>query len=84
MKKKRQQKQPSQNSNLKISASLIKKEKWLTTEDAMEFLKVSRSTLYRMRKNREIPWDKESRSPMYPKFSINKVLVTRAMRNVDE
>lgn len=84
MKKKRQQKQTLQNANLKIGASQLKDEVWLTTEDAMELLKVSRSTLYRMRKNKEVPWDKRRRSPMYPKYSLNKVLITRAMHNVEE
>lgn len=84
MKKKKQPPTGQQTSHLQFDDYLLEKEIWLTTEEAMAYLNVSRSTMYRLRKNHHIPSTKIGHSPMYPKCLLNKFLINRAIRNVKE
>jgi len=73
-----------QNTHLEFDAHLLENEVWLTTEEAMKHLNVSRSTIYRLRKQHSIPNFKLGHSPMYPKCLLNKLLMHRAISNVKD
>lgn len=82
-KKKKSKKQPRLNDgHLKFDAELLKNEVWLTTQEVLKHLKISRSTLFRMRLVYNIPSIKLGRSPMYPKYLLNKILLMRAYNNL--
>lgn len=69
------------NQHVKINSKLIENEEWLTTEQVIEHLNISRSTLSRMRKKKQILFVKIGSSPMYPKSLLNKMLQLRSLRN---
>ena len=58
---------------LTYNAKLLKNEEWLTTEEVMDHLNISRSTLYRLRKQQHLPSFKLGRIPMYPKHLLNQL-----------
>lgn len=70
--------------HLEFNDQLVLKEEWLTTEEAMVHLNVSRSTMYRLRKKNDIPSTKIGHSPMYPRYVINQFLINRSLSNVKE
>nr|WP_262914009.1 helix-turn-helix domain-containing protein [Polaribacter sp. DS7-9] len=78
----KKEKLESKINHLEFDTHLFENEVWLTTEEAMEHLNVSRSTIYRLRKTHSIPNFKLGHSPMFPKHLINKILLHRAMLNV--
>ncbi|WP_077809281.1 helix-turn-helix domain-containing protein [Polaribacter sp. BM10] len=82
MKKEKQQQFAVQNKHLQYDAQLLENEVWLTTEQAMAHLNVSRSTMYRLRKQHNIPSFKLGHSPMYPKHLLNKLFIHKALGNV--
>ena len=83
MKKKKNQQTPeNQHAHLEFDAQLLENEVWLTTEEAMAHLNVSRSTIYRLRKQQHIPNFKLGHIPMYPKHLLNKLLMHKALRNL--
>ncbi|GAB7256495.1 helix-turn-helix domain-containing protein [uncultured Polaribacter sp.] len=82
MKKEKKQKPTALNKHLQYDAQLLENEVWLTTEQAMAHLNVSRSTMYRLRKQHNIPSFKLGHSPMYPKHLLNKLFITKALGNV--
>lgn len=84
MKKEKKNQPAFQNTHLKFDAHLLEKEVWLTTEEAMAYLNVSRSTMYRLRKQHDIPNLKIGRSPMYPKYLLNKLFIRKALGNVNK
>ncbi|WP_179315340.1 helix-turn-helix domain-containing protein [Winogradskyella undariae] len=71
-----------QGFHLEFSANFFENEIWLTIEQAMAHLNVSRSTIYRLRKEHSIPCFKLGNTPMFPKHLLNKILLQRAIRNV--
>lgn len=73
-----------QNTHLEFDAQLLENEVWLTTEQAMAHLNVSRSTMYRLRKQHNIPSFKLGHSPMYPKHLLNKLFMRKALGNVNK
>lgn len=83
MKKEKKEKLTVQNTHLEFDAHLLENEVWLTTEEAMAHLNVSRSTMYRLRKRHHIPSFKLGHSPMYPKHLLNKLFMRKALGNVD-
>lgn len=70
--------------HLEFNDQLVLKEEWLTTEEVMVHLNVSRSTMYRLRKKNDIPSTKIGHSPMYPRCLINQFLINRSLSNVKE
>ncbi|AUC84317.1 hypothetical protein CW731_02940 [Polaribacter sp. ALD11] len=83
MKKEKKDQPVLQNRHLEFDAHLFENEVWLTTEEAMAHLNVSRSTMYRLRKHHNIPSFKLGHSPMYPKHLLNKLFIHKALRNVN-
>ncbi|WP_299778641.1 helix-turn-helix domain-containing protein [uncultured Formosa sp.] len=72
----------SQIENIHLDPYLFKNEEWLTTDQAIAHLNISRSTLYRLRKQHRVPSLKLGGSPIFPKHYLNKVLLLRAERNL--
>ena len=62
-----------------IDIQMAKDETWLTTEDVIKHLKISRSSLYRLRGTNAIPAFKLGRTVVYPKSLINKFMLERAL-----
>jgi excisionase family DNA binding protein len=84
MKKQKPHLPVQQNPHLQFDSHLLENEIWLTTEEAMAHLNVSRSTMYRLRKQQHIPNFKVGNIPMYPKHLLNKLLIHKAISNVKE
>jgi excisionase family DNA binding protein len=82
MKKQKKQKPVLQSTHVEFDAHLLENEVWLTTEEAMAHLNISRSTIYRLRKHKHIPNFKLGNIPMYPKHLLNKLFMQKAMKNV--
>lgn len=82
MKNEKKNKPALKNTNLEFDSHLLENEIWLTTEEAMKHLKVSRSTIYRLRKKKHIPSFQLGHIPIYPKQLLNKILMRKALRNV--
>ncbi|WP_026777776.1 helix-turn-helix domain-containing protein [Polaribacter sp. Hel_I_88] len=83
-KKKKQPKPTSIYKDVKIDAKLIKNEEWLTTEEVLKHLNISRSTLFRLRKTHQIIDVKIGCSPMFPKSLLNKMLLLKSIRNFNK
>lgn len=83
MKKEKKYQPALQNTHVEFDPYLLENEVWLTTEEAMKHLNVSRSTMYRLRKKHNIPSFKLGHSPMYPKFLLNKMFIRKALSNVN-
>jgi predicted DNA-binding transcriptional regulator AlpA len=58
-------------------------EEWYTTEDVMKHLKISRSSVYRLRVKNLLPAYKLGHTVVYPKSLINKILSHKAMQNLN-
>lgn len=84
MKKGKENKPELKQPHLEYDAQLLENEVWLTTEEAMAHLHISRSTIYRLRKQRHIPSFKLGNIPMYPKHLLNKMFMLKAISNVKE
>ncbi|MFK8061467.1 MAG: helix-turn-helix domain-containing protein [Polaribacter sp.] len=82
MKKEKQPKPEVQNTYLEFDSNLFKNEVWFTTEQMMAYLKVSRSTIYRLRKKNNIPSFKLGHIPIYPKHLLNKLFIRKALGNM--
>jgi excisionase family DNA binding protein len=81
--KKEKKNQPVQKKiHLEFDIRLLENEIWLTTEETMVHLSISRSTIYRLRKQKSIPNLKIGNSNIYPKHLLNKLFIQRAIRNV--
>lgn len=80
----KKEKKVVQNPQVEFDARLFENEVWLTTEEAMTHLNVSRSTMYRLRKQHNIPSFKLGRIPMYPKHLLNKLFMHKALGNVSK
>jgi len=50
------------------------KKDWLTTEDVMEMMNVSRRTVQNYRDKGKIPYSKEGRKILYPRKGVEKFL----------
>jgi len=68
---------------LEFDIRLLENEIWLTTEEAMIHLNISRSTIYRLRKQKNIPNLKVGNSTIYPKHLLNKLFIQKAILNVE-
>ncbi|MFI0431300.1 helix-turn-helix domain-containing protein [Mariniflexile sp. HMF6888] len=55
-------------------------ELWLTSAEAQQFFRVSRSTLYRWCKTKKLPYTKQGGVLYYPKKFIEQLMINR-MRN---
>ena len=53
---------------------------WIEEQEVMDWLKISRSTLYRWRSARIIMYSKMGKRPLYPKQLIQKYIVRLALR----
>ncbi len=82
MKKEKKYQPAVQNTHLEFDSYLLENEVWLTTEQAMEYLNVSRSTMYRLRKQHNIPSFKLGHIPIYPKHLLNKLFIHMALGNI--
>lgn len=80
MKKEKKDTSVSENPYLEFDTQLFKNEEWLTTEEVMQYLNVSRSTMYRLRKRQIIPSLKVGNMPMYPKLLLNRVFLPKALQ----
>lgn len=65
-----------------MDAQMIANEEWYTTNDIMQHFNISRSSLYRLRNNNEIPTLKLGGIIMFPKSLINKLLMDKALHQV--
>ncbi|WP_179375725.1 helix-turn-helix domain-containing protein [Winogradskyella wichelsiae] len=84
MKKEDNNKPVVQGIHLEFDTHSLENEIWLTINETMQHLNVSRSTIYRQRKANRIPSFKLGNTPMFPKHLLNKILLQRAIRNVKE
>ena len=84
MKNEKKHKPTLQNNHVEFDLSLLKNEIWLTTEEAMILLNISRSTIYRLRKKQNIPNVKLGHSPLYPKHLLNKMFMNKALDNLNK
>lgn len=82
MKKGKKEKLVSKDTYVEFDVHQLENEVWLTTEQTMAHLNVSRSTMYRLRKDRNIPNFKLGNIPMYPKHLLNKLFMRKALRNI--
>lgn len=80
----KKEKSTTQNPQLEFDSQLLENEVWLTTEQAMIHLNVSRSTMYRLRKQHNIPSFKLGHSPMYPQHLLNKLFMHKAFDNLGD
>ncbi|MFD1014618.1 helix-turn-helix domain-containing protein [Winogradskyella rapida] len=67
---------------LSNNPEVIRNEEWLTTDEVVKHLNISRSTIYRLRKKRVLPSFVLGRIPMYPKVLLNKVMLQRAINSL--
>ena len=65
-----------------IDPAMASTEEWYTTEDVMKHLNMSRSSVYRLRVNNQIPAYKLGNVLVYPKSLINKILLHKALQNL--
>ena len=54
---------------------------WMEEQEVMDWLRISRSTLYRWRKNRVIIYSKLGGRTLYPKQLLQKYFFYMAMKN---
>ena len=66
-----------------IDGNIAKDEEWMTTEDVMQHLNLSKSSVYRLRVNKKIPAYKLGGTIVYPKSLINKILLNSALNNMN-
>ncbi len=52
----------------------LKDEVWITSAYALQYFKVSRSTLYRWRKNKQVPYTKVGGVIYFPKIYIQQLM----------
>ncbi|MDO6801933.1 helix-turn-helix domain-containing protein [Wenyingzhuangia sp. 1_MG-2023] len=84
MKKEKKNNPVLKHTLLEFDAKLLENEIWLTTEEAMLHLNLSRSTIYRLRKNQDIPTFKLGGIPMYPKHFLNKLFIQKSISNLEK
>ena len=65
-----------------INGKIANNEEWFTTEDVIRHLKISRSSLYRLRTKQLIPSYKLGGTIVYPKSLINKLLLNKSIKNI--
>jgi len=71
------------NDHLIIDPVLASNEEWYTTEDVMKHLNISRSSVYRLRVKNELPAYKLGHMIVFPKSLINKILLYKAVQNLN-
>ncbi|MFC4720950.1 helix-turn-helix domain-containing protein [Geojedonia litorea] len=75
---------PNPALGITIDPNMANLEEWYTTEDVMRHLKMSRSTVYRLRRKRELPAYKLGNIIVFPKHFINTMLLQRATLNLKQ
>lgn len=58
-------------------------EVWLNIQEVMDYLKISKSTLYRLSKQDIIPNYKLGNMRMYPKNLINRIFITKTLKTIN-
>jgi len=71
------------NDQLFIDPAMASNEQWYTTEDVMKHFNISRSSVYRLRIKNELPAYKLGHMIVYPKSLINKILLYKAIQNLN-
>lgn len=56
------------------------KNRWIDSTEVLFMLKISDSTLKRMRKNKQIPCEKIGKSYYYPSIYFEKILVEKSLK----
>ena len=64
-----------------LNPTTFKNEQWMTSDEAQLFLKVSRSTLYRWCKNKQLPYTKLGGVLYFPKIFIEQLMRTKLKNN---
>lgn len=59
----------------------FKDEYWMTSDEAQQFFKVSRSTLYRWCKTKQLPYAKQGGVLYYPKIFIEQLMKHKVQNN---
>jgi len=67
---------------LSNNPEVLRNEEWLTTDEVVKYLNLSRSTIYRLRKKRVLPSFVLGRIPIYPKGLLNKIMLQRAINSL--
>ncbi|TYA55291.1 helix-turn-helix domain-containing protein [Formosa maritima] len=74
---------PNPDPNLiKMNNSLIKTEEWYNIQDMMDYLKVSRSTLNRLVRTKQLPSLKLGGTLMFPKNLINSIMQNQSLKHI--
>ena len=66
-----------------IDPVMASNEEWYTTEDVMKHLNISRSSVYRLLVKNELPAYKLGHMIVFPKSLINKILLFKAVQNLN-
>ena len=64
-----------------LNPNAFKDELWMTSNEAQQFLKVSRTTLYRWCKTKQLPYTKQGGVLYFPKVFIEQLLVHKLQNN---
>lgn len=56
-------------------------ELWMTSAEAQQFFRVSRSTIYRWCKTKKLPYTKQGGVLYYPKIFIEQLMINRMQNN---
>ena len=64
-----------------ISKDEMDQEEWIDDQAVQKKFNISASTLYRLRKNEQIPFVKMGGKCLYPKTLINKILLVKVFTN---
>lgn len=79
-------KKPNQNqvefSSMTMDAQMVANEEWYTINDIMQHFNISRSSVYRLRNNKQLPAHKLGGIIVFPKSLINKLLMDKALCQV--
>ena len=64
-----------------LNQTTFKNELWMTSDETQLFFKVSRSTLYRWCKNKQVPYTKLGGVLYFPKTFIEELMVHKLQNN---
>ena len=64
-----------------LNPTTFKDEHWMTSDEAQHYLKVSRSTLYRWCKTKQVPYTKLGGVLYFPKSFIEQFMGRKMVRN---
>jgi len=82
------EKKPNQNlvafSSMIMDAQMVANEEWYTISDIMRLFGISRSSVYRLRNNKQLPVYKLGGIIVFPKSLTNKLLMDKALSQVHD